>query len=725
MTAVSARSNTAFLSAALRYAHIGWPVIPLTGKKPLTTNGSKDGTCDEQQIRAWSRQWPHANVGLPTAIKFWVLDIDTKSAGDLSLEQLEAKHGRLPDTIQQITGTGGRHYLFALPSFAVHNSTGKVAQGIDVRGVGGYIVAAPSIHPETGRAYSWDGLELLGKQPLLPAPDWLLLALRHEEPSDKIIPPKIPKGKQHTTLVSIAGSMRKRGMEFPEIFAALKVINEQRCTEPAPVENIRRIAESICRYAAGQMPTGRPTEPLQASKTCEPIADAGLRFFPRTDSGNGERIARKFSGAVLYCAPQHSWYLWTGKRWEPDQTGEMLQRTKLIARELYDEAGRLDDSEKRKACAEWARKCESADRRRAALFLAQSEPGIAVLPAEFDADPFALNCLNGTVNLRTGELREHRPEDLITRLAPVEYDSTARSELWERFLEDSTGGDKELRDFLQRAAGYSLTGSVCEEVLFFVHGPTASGKSTFLETLRSAFGDYSKVADFESFIARRDAGAIRNDIAELAGRRFVVSIEVDEGRKLAEGLVKLLTGGDTVRARFLYQEAFEFAPSFKLWLAANHAPRVRDNDSAIWRRILRLPFEHIVPKEQRDPTLKARLRDPALSGPAILAWAAFGCLRWQEDGLCIPAVVEEATEAYRADMDPLRPFFEERCDFEPDAWCSVAMLRSAYEAWAKESGERYVLDGRQFAERLREHGCIQKPTRAGRGWSGIALKENR
>ena len=452
--------------------------------------------------------------------------------------------------------------------------------------------------------------------------------------------------------------------------------------------------------------------------------DSRLRDFPYTDSGNAERISRKFEGLIRYCAPQRLWFIWTGRRWEPDLVGEMLHRTKLIARDLYDETARIDEADKRKTCAEWARKCESAERRKAALFLAQSEPGVAILPAEFDADQFALNCINGTIDLRSGELRAHRATDLITRLAPVEYTSAARSEAWEKFLYDSTGGDVDLQSFLQRAAGYSLTGSVREEVLFFVHGPGGTGKSTYLEALKASLGDYAKVADFESFITR-DAGAIRNDIAELAGRRFVLSIEVDDGKKLAEGLVKMLTGGDTVRARFLYQEAFEYQPQFKLWLAANHAPRVRDNDTAMWRRILRVPFEAVVPKDQRDPTLKARLKDPAISGSAILAWAVAGCLQWQQDGLHVPKVVELATEQYRLDMDPLRSFFDERCEFSVGAWTAIAALRSTYEAWAKASGERYVLDGRQFAERLRERGCEQKNTRAGRGWSGIAILDGR
>ena len=441
-----------------------------------------------------------------------------------------------------------------------------------------------------------------------------------------------------------------------------------------------------------------------------------------TDTSNAERFARKFAGEVRYCAPQRTWYVWGSKRWEPDQTGEILQRTKAIARDLYECAARIENADERRKCVDWARKSESADRRKAALFLAQSEPGIPVLPGEFDANSFALNCANGTVDLKTGELRAHRPADLITRLAPVNYDGDARSELWERFIAESTSGDPELQEFIRRAAGYSLTGSVREEVLFFVHGPEASGKSTYLETLKAAFGDYAKVADFESFIARRDAGAIRNDIAELAGRRFVVSIEVDQGKKLAEGLVKMLTGGDTVRARFLYQEGFEFLPQFKLWLAANDAPRVRDNDSAIWRRILRIPFENTVPKEKRDATLKATLRDPSISGPAILAWAVEGCLRWQEDGLRVPAIVEKATEQYRMDMDPLRPFFDEGCRFGSTEWTTASALREAYEAWARANGE-HPLDGRQFAERLRKRGCEQKATRSGRGWAGIALDQ--
>jgi putative DNA primase/helicase len=450
-----------------------------------------------------------------------------------------------------------------------------------------------------------------------------------------------------------------------------------------------------------------------------------LRSFPLTDSGNGERIAQRFSKEIRYCFGEKTWYTYTGRRWEHDQTGSMFQRAKLIARLLYEEAAHAEDSESRKKCSDWARKCESADRLRAMLFCAQSEPGIAVLPSQFDSYPFLLNCLNGTIDLTTGKLREHRREELITKLAPVEYDDGARSQLWERFLHETTAGDKELQDFLQRAAGYSLTGSVIEEVLFFVHGPGGSGKSTYLEAKKTHFGDYARVADFESFIQRGTPGAVRNDIAELAGRRLVISIEVDDGKRLAEGLLKTLTGGDTVRARFLYQEAFEFPPQFKLWLCANNAPKVNDADSAVWRRILRIPFDHAVPKEQRDPTLKARLKDPE-TGRAILAWAVRGCLRWQVSGLSVPKVVEQATDAYRAQMDPLRDFLDDRCILRDNVWITAAALRAEYERWAKDTGEGNTLDAKDFGNRLKARGCKQSQRRVlgkhTRGWEGIGLR---
>jgi putative DNA primase/helicase len=454
----------------------------------------------------------------------------------------------------------------------------------------------------------------------------------------------------------------------------------------------------------------------------DPGATDRFRAYPLTDTGNAERLVLRHGENIRYCHPQKTWWVWTGRRWEPDRNGAVMDLAKSVARELYQAAWEIPDADRKKQTALWAIRSESTDKKKAALVSAQSEPGIPILPEHFDADLFLLNCLNGTIDLRTGELRPHRREDYCTKLAPVVYDPSARSPLWERFLREACGGDEDLISFMQRAVGYSLTGSAAEEKLFFVHGPAAAGKSTFLEAVKATLGDYAKSADFESFVQRREAGAVRNDIAELAGRRFVVSIEVDEGKKLAEGLIKLLTGGDTVRARFLYQEAFEYVPQFKLWLAANHAPRVRHDDSAMWRRILRIPFESVIPQARRDPSVKARLKDVEESGPAILAWAVEGCLRWQEEGLGVPEAVEEATEQYRLDMDPLRDFIADCCVLAPHAWTPAAKLREAYERYCREVGEKHLLRPEQFGQCLRQRGCEPKKRKEGmRGWQGIGL----
>jgi putative DNA primase/helicase len=267
----------------------------------------------------------------------------------------------------------------------------------------------------------------------------------------------------------------------------------------------------------------------------------------------------------------------------------------------------------------------------------------------------------------------------------VIYDPSAKSELWERFLLEAADGDEELIDFLQRSIGYSATGRTDEETLFIIHGDAAAGKSTFLESIKSVLGDYARTLDFESLLARPASGSPRNDIAMLQGRRFVTSIEVARGQRLAENLVKQITGNDTICARYLYEEHFEYRPAFHLWLAVNHCPHVSHDDDAIWRRILRIPFTRVVPKEKRDPSLKARLRDPSISGSAILNWIIEGAIKWQQSGLKVPTRVVRATQEYRQQEDPLALFIEDHCVIDPQRSVPVAQFRAAYERWAQES----------------------------------------
>jgi putative DNA primase/helicase len=485
---------------------------------------------------------------------------------------------------------------------------------------------------------------------------------------------------------------------------------------------------SVTPAAEGTAPAGDDAEPVIQSRN---DLAALLVHKLENDTGNGERFAIRHGSSARYSVGR-GWFVWDRKRWRADDAAA-AQRAKLTAQRIFDEVELLSGEEEENdkaakarvaARAKWAVTSGSGTRLREMLWCAQSEPGIAVKERDLDRDPFLLTCLNGTLDLHTGTLRPHRREDLLTRLCPVAYDPEARSDVWESFLDTATGGDTELTAFLARAAGYTLTGSTREEVLFFVHGPAAAGKSTFVEALKAALGELATTASFDAFLQRRDTGGPRSDIAKLAGARLVASIEVDEGKRLAEGLVKTLTGGDTVSAAFKFKDEFEFVPAFKLWLVANHAPRVRDDDSAIWRRILRLPFENALPMARRDPRVKETLKDPELSGPAILAWAVRGCLDWQANGLRIPAAVERSTNAYRTEMDPLLEFFEDCCERGEHLWTQTTDLKRAYDHWARER-KRRAFSPKDFAARLALHGCTEQRKKAGgrsiRGWAGVAL----
>lgn len=698
----------ALLDAALDYAARGWAVFPCKPhlKEPLTANGFKDASTDAEIIRQWWAQWPDANIGLACgASRLAVIDIDVKNGVDGRAtwgELLEQYGYALGETVCQETPSGGAHYLYQMNGVTIRNSASKLGPGLDTRGDGGYIVVAPSIHPNGGE-YTWAWGHAPNEIALATLPEALVQALHHTPQKAAAPTPSgntLPLGARNQALTSMAGAMRRKGMTENEIYAALSVANQERCIPPLDETELHKIAGSVARYA--------PAEAVNL-----------------TDLGNATRLVTRHGAALHYCFPQQRWYVWGGARWENDQTGEIVRRAKETIRALYDEAAKIEDDDERKRLVGWAMKSEASAKLDAMIALARSEDGIPITPQQMDADPWALNCLNGTLDLQTGRLRPHNAIDLITKLAPVSYDPAARHPMWERFLSTALGNDDELIAFLARAVGYSLTGLPVEERLFFVHGPAGAGKSTFIEAIKATLGDYAMTADFETFLARSMVGGIRNDVARLAGARFVASIEVDEGKKLAEGLVKTITGGDTVTARHLYQEAFEFKPQFTLWLCANYAPQVKDNDAAMWRRILRIPFERVIAAEQRDPAVKAALRDPQQAGPAILAWAVRGCLEWQRIGLAIPQRVLTATEEYRQEMNPLQDFAAECCLMTPTAITPSAKLREAYEVWAKEAGYA-IINGKLFAERLRAMGCKPELVKQGgttkRCWVGIGLR---
>lgn len=438
-----------------------------------------------------------------------------------------------------------------------------------------------------------------------------------------------------------------------------------------------------------------------------------------TDLGNARRLVRNHGRDIRYCHIWGKWLAWNDRRWEVDENGEIMRRAKETSISIYREVARAANEDERKTMARWALASEAASRMKAMIELAQSEPGIPVAPGELDADDWILNVKNGILDLRTGKLLPHAREAMLTKLAPVEYAPETTCPVWLAFLERIMDGNQELISFLQRAVGYALTGDTREEVIFLLYGTGANGKSTFLETMQGLLGDYARQADFSTFLLKQNE-TVRNDLARLAGVRLVSAIELEAGKRLSESVVKQVTGRDTVTARFLFREYFEYRPKMKIFLACNHKPVIKGNDHAIWRRIRLIPFNVTIPDEEQDKDLDRKLRTEL---PGIFAWAVQGCLDWQEHGLGTPGAVQDATEEYREEMDVLGEFLVRRCLVGDGLRAFSSDLYRAYLDWAQDTGIRKPMSQTMFGSRLSERGFTRKKSTGGNyAWLGIGVK---
>ena len=393
-----------------------------------------------------------------------------------------------------------------------------------------------------------------------------------------------------------------------------------------------------------------------------------------------------------------------------DDKGAICKKAKRVVQSILTEAAEIEDDKLLKAFVKHERASEADSRIKAMVALAQSEGRIPVRLSDFDSDPNLLNVLNGTLDLSTGKLGVHRRGDMLTKISPVVYDPEAKCPTWLRFLDEITAGNKALQAYLQRCFGYSLTG---EHALFMLWGKGANGKSTFLEVSRFVLGDYAQTADFASFMVTKQQG-VRNDIARLNGARLVTATESESGKRMSESVVKQLTGGDTVSARFLFSEFFEFVPQFKLWMATNHKPKIVGADDGIWRRIRLIPFTVQIPKDRQDKDLAKKLKAEA-SG--TLNWALEGLRQWRKMGLAEPDTVTAATSEYCADQDVLQHLLDACCQTGTGVRVKGSLLYGAYKKWAGE----FVASERDFANAMSDRGYSRYRTNSERGWEGIAL----
>jgi putative DNA primase/helicase len=474
--------------------------------------------------------------------------------------------------------------------------------------------------------------------------------------------------------------------------------------------------------------TYNPNRTIDGRSTYEP-ADSETKpptDYKLTDLGNAERLVAAHGTNIRHDVNRKQWLVWNGKRWEYDENSQVNRLAANVVRSLYENLAEVDEA-RRKAIFAHASKSESAPRLSAMVSLAAEREHIPVFATSLDSDSWLLNCLNGTIDLRTGKLKPHTREDHITKLIPVEYDSSALCPRYLQFLSEIFPGESstELIAFVKRMAGYILTGNTREQTVFILTGKGANGKSTLVEVLRAILGDYAGDTPMSTFTDKRESNTA--DLAGLLGRRLVTAAEGEETQDFNESLLKTLSGGDPITCRKLYCDFFSYTPTFKVIISTNEIPHIRSQNFAMKRRIKLLPFQQRFydPEDEKTPIKDDQLLSKLLAEKSgILAWMVQGCLEWQSSGIKTPPIIKREVSQLFESQDPLRDFLEESCVIEDDARVEVGEIRQEYLRWCEYNKIRKPMSVVWFSRSLLQRDGIEEARGKGgvRGMTGIRVK---
>jgi len=745
--------------AALHYRTLGFSVVPclLDGtKKPMIKWGEyQERKPTDTEMRHWfeSRRIGIALVQGAVSGNTEVLDFDSPGAYT-EFRELCASHGYLAllESCGEVkTPSGGRHVYYRCPVIEGNQKLARDADKttkIETRGEGGYTIAPhspPSVHP-TNIPYEWVRESI---PTITPEERSALLAFCR---ACNVLVDVADTHRTKATSTTLGDDYNRRGDILSVLLShgwqeagrrgdTIDLVRPGKSVREGVSATLGYVGENVLyvfsanadpfdmnrAYSAfsvyGLLEHGGDFKAAaqelakrgygeQGSSWSVPVSlgdddDADtLIEFPRTDLGNAERLVHRCGGDLRWSGAL-GWLSWDGKRWQGSESGEEVRRMMETVRAIrLEEAPAVRKSGVPNEEAAYKRATElekhsfaseSASRIKSALELAKAIHPIPIDTDALDSDPMLLNCQNGTLDLRTLVLKPHERTDFITKILPIDYDPNAQCPTWIKAV-NTWQPEPEMQGYVQRIFGYALTGDVSEQCLFFLYGGGSNGKSTYLKIGLTLMAGYGKQASSELLVAKKGE-MIRDDVASLAGKRFVATIEVDDGRAMAEGLVKQLSGGDRITARFLYKNSFEFEPTFKVFLAANHKPVVRGSDHGIWRRIRMVPFTQTISEADKDPYLYDKLM-AELSG--ILAWAVRGCQDWRLNGMQTPESVLAFTREYREESDQIGMFLNEECVREPEALIRPATLYDAYCRWCEARRERsksMTAFGRTIAEK--------------------------
>lgn len=735
------------------------------GKHPVGEDWQKTASNDQRAIHAMFRNTSR-NLGVVCDEQLATLDIDPRNGGLESLAKLIDELGPLPTTWHADTGGNGQHMPYRHPGGDLRATFGSEYPGVDVlRGQKQFLVE-PSIHV-SGNRYKWRADSAPWECALADLPPAWIERLRRK-PAPAAAPrttttdptrqlkrasaylaklPEAIQGQHGSDALWMAVCWMMHGFNLSTSEVKHLIVNEYnpRCQPPWSEYEIdhkiddARDAEEPHKFQIEDRPL--PEDDLSKRRKQKAQSEAVGTAVPGLGDGGGYRLtelgnARRFADAHRdkwrYDHTAEAWREYVGTHWQTDTSGSAHRAARAVVAGIYADAAAVAARAAKavnsgdstytgapvKELADWASKSARRSQIDNMLALASTEIEIAATSEAFDADPFLFNVLNGTINLRTGALCEHRREDLITKIAPVVYSADARSSIWERFLEE-VQPDEELRRYIQRWHGYCLTGSVREQKFVFNVGKGGNGKNVFEDAICAAMGQYAITGAPDLLLEKRNE-AHPTELKDLKGVRLVLCSEIEPGRAWAEARIKQITGDRTIRARGMKENFQEFISTSKLVVLANTKPRVRGTDDGLWRRMQLVPWNVQIPTEKQDKGLLDKIIATEL--PGVLTWLVRGCVDWQKSGLGTAKAIETATAGYRSEQDVLGLWIRDCCKVGPNTWHATDELHANYLEWCKAEHIEHPWSRRIFRDRLLERsGIYEKRQNSARGLEGIRL----